>query len=815
MLSLLALLGAVVCVVRIRRGALEPSTGAESPSAAYAFALFGALLWLLMFCGRPTWGVLFTMLGAGNVHLHRLIGGLHTFGFFLMGIGLGSVWFWCVNKRFRGRYVLATLIGVAVLFPVFRERRIYLQKNAEWSQSNLAALSSQEEHIDAAVSSLKTGSGRTYSGLAATWGNQFRVGSVPFHGILSVHHIPALSFLYHAMAQTSDLMVWFDELNPAHYRLFNVSAVVAPSTQSVPPFLHERSSTGDFRLYGAPANGYFDVVRVPYAVSVFADDVYDVNLAWLKSDWPSRLNHLLLDADGRTGAGLPRLLDTQSLPEAGGAFDLGFVSDEKRDGEIYEVAAELQQSGYLLFKMTYHPAWRAIVDGSPQSPVMLTPRFMGVALGPGRHLVRFQYQPGPLKALLIILALLIVFGAAVAERHGGLDWIDFAINRAGRSIRETLDRGRLAWMPAGFGLLALSLPVCIPLLTSRLVSGHDAFSYAPRLVEFHENIHNGVLLPRWAPDLGNGGGQPLFLFNPPLIYYLAEIWYLLGCQTTTAYNLACVVIIVASAVFMRLLGQLYFGRAGGWLAAVAYIYSPYFHVDLYVRQALAEFAAFPFYPLTLYGFGRFARDRDRRFLLLGAIGLACVFLAHNAAALLFAPILSAFILYNAWSGRSLKLMLQLFGGAVLGLALSAFVWLPILMEMKDVHIDRFIEGYLNYSNHMVYVQQFFSTTWGFGLSWPGYGDGMSFSLGWPHVLMLVAAVAIWRKQQSERRGPVYLFTLLAAAYCFLMTPAALWLWERVSILQPVEFPWRMLGPVAVCVAMVVASLGNRMTRGTG
>src|SRR5436309_1166126 len=143
------------------------------------------------------------------------------------------------------------------------------------------------------------------------------------------------------------------------------------------------------------------------------------------------------------------------------------------------------------------------------------------------------------------------------------------------------------------------------------------------------------------------------------------------------------------------------------------------------------------------------------------------------------------------------------------------VWLPILMEMKDVHIDRFIEGYLNYSNHMVYVQQFFSTTWGFGLSWPGYGDGMSFSLGWPHVLMLVAAVAIWRKQQSERRGPVYLFTLLAAAYCFLMTPAALWLWERVSILQPVEFPWRMLGPVAGCVAMDVASLGNRMTRGTG
>src|SRR5262249_15234216 len=254
---------------------------------------------------------------------------------------------------------------------------------------------------------------------------------------------------------------------------------------------------------------------------------------------------------------------------------------------------------------------------------------------------------------------------------------------------------------------------------------HDAFAYAPRLVEFHENIRSGVLLPRWAPDLGHGAGQPLFLFNPPLIYYVAEIWYALGFQATAAYNIACVVLIIASAVCMYLLAHLYFGRTGGWLAAAAYVYAPYFHVNLYVRQALAEFAAFPFYPLALYGFGRFARDRDRKFLLLGSVGFALIFLAHNAAALLFTPILLAFILYNGWSARSLKLLLQLLAGAALGVALSAAVWLPILLEMKDVRIDRLLDGYLKYSNHMVYAHQFFSTMWGYGLSLPGSQDGMS------------------------------------------------------------------------------------------
>ena len=78
------------------------------------------------------------------------------------------------------------------------------------------------------------------------------------------------------------------------------------------------------------------------------------------------------------------------------------------------------------------------------------------------------------------------------------------------------------------GLATLALPVCVSLFTSKLSSGHDANEYLPRMVEFHENIAHGILLPRWAPDFSHGAGQPLFLFNPPMFYYLAELWHLLG-----------------------------------------------------------------------------------------------------------------------------------------------------------------------------------------------------------------------------------------------------------------------------------------------
>ena len=95
-----------------------------------------------------------------------------------------------------------------------------------------------------------------------------------------------------------------------------------------------------------------------------------------------------------------------------------------------------------------------------------------------------------------------------------------------------------------------AMVVCFPLLTWQLPSGHDAFSYHARLVEFHENITHGIFLPRWAPDFESGAGQPFFIFSAPLPYYAAELWRLLGFDSVVSFNLAAIVAILASAVSM-------------------------------------------------------------------------------------------------------------------------------------------------------------------------------------------------------------------------------------------------------------------------
>lgn len=42
-----------------------------------------------------------------------------------------------------------------------------------------------------------------------------------------------------------------------------------------------------------------------------------------------------------------------------------------------------------------------------------------------------------------------------------------------------------------------------------------------------------------------------------------------------------------------------------------------------------------------------------------------------------------------------------------------------------------------------------------------------------------------------------------------MLPTSLWLWDQLPLLQYVEFPWRLLGTAAVCIAFVGAGVASR------
>src|SRR3990167_8659822 len=145
-------------------------------------------------------------------------------------------------------------------------------------------------------------------------------------------------------------------------------------------------------------------------------------------------------------------------------------------------------------------------------------------------------------------------------------------------------------------VLIITIPAYISLLNPFYFSMHDMQQIA-RLYLLDKGIQQGYLFSRWVDILGFNFGYPLFNFYPPFVYYLAELFHLVGVSLTQSIKLVFILGFILSAVGMYLLARRHLGRAAGFLAAVLYTYFSYHAVLIYVRGALAEFFTLSLLPV--------------------------------------------------------------------------------------------------------------------------------------------------------------------------------------------------------------------------
>ena len=88
-------------------------------------------------------------------------------------------------------------------------------------------------------------------------------------------------------------------------------------------------------------------------------------------------------------------------------------------------------------------------------------------------------------------------------------------------------------------VFVIAVIISLPFIQSKLISGNNSTTYLPAIIEFHENIKNWILMPKWAPDFGSGYGLPFFIFTPPLFYYVTEFFHLIGYNFLNSINLTC------------------------------------------------------------------------------------------------------------------------------------------------------------------------------------------------------------------------------------------------------------------------------------
>lgn len=379
-----------------------------------------------------------------------------------------------------------------------------------------------------------------------------------------------------------------------------------------------------------------------------------------------------------------------------------------------------------------------------------------------------------------------------------------------------LRRGaRWAWQRPWLALPALALPALWPLLTMGLSRSADGALHLLRLVVLDHHLRQGMLYPRWAPELYTGLGYPVFNFYGPLSYYLAEALHLLGLDLVSALIASLVLWTLLAGFGMYRLAYDVLGSGQRWaalVAATAYMVAPYLLLNLHVRAAIAEVGAQALLPWIFWGVRRLLTDqRPAHYLLPVALALGGLAITHNIT-LLFTPlVLASYILVVWWqTGRARARLGWILGALAAAMGVSAFFWLPLIGERQFLAQSAYETAAFFLHENVWTWRTFLDTTFAFE-----YTFDVPYQLGLVQMTLALAGLIA-----ARRYDPEWLYFLGLAILVGLGISAwSLPLWLNSEILLIAQFPWRLLTfmsiPLALFTGAILLPVRREMVRFAG
>lgn len=350
-------------------------------------------------------------------------------------------------------------------------------------------------------------------------------------------------------------------------------------------------------------------------------------------------------------------------------------------------------------------------------------------------------------------------------------------------------------------VIAISLLPFISVFTSNLAPHtHDSPVHFARIAAYYKALSEGQILPRWAGELNYGYGMPLFNFIYHVPYLVASIPVALGGGTVLAFKISLAVSFLLSGVFMYLFSLRFFKHEGkAFVTTVLYQFAPFHLVDLVVRGDMAEGYALAFLPLVLYAIVRgFEEKKSVTNILLIGFSALLLITSHNAISLIFFGIAALFILF--FSPSNVK-RLESAAGLTLGLMLSAFYWIPAIIERRYTYGDLFMKDM--YLSHFAPIIHFFLPNLTNAESLQT--GGIAVSLGLIQVIALIWAIILLVKKKagnSVERKTIAFALVLTAGALFIMQPISQFLWTGIPILRMFQFPWRLLNVTSFSLALL-------------
>ncbi len=382
---------------------------------------------------------------------------------------------------------------------------------------------------------------------------------------------------------------------------------------------------------------------------------------------------------------------------------------------------------------------------------------------------------------------------------------------------EKIRRGIYQFDPGYLAVVVVCFLAIWPFLSrASLPQATDAELHIYRLAELSRLIRAGELFPRWAPNFYYGYGYPIFNYYAPLTYYLGLlIDFLPILGAVEAVKSLFILGLVGAGVGLYGYIRDLWGQAAGIIGATLYVYAPYIlYVDPHARGDLAEAFSFALFPVALWSLDRLRRLPSTWSWLAAVFTVAAVVLSHNLMAMVFAGILIGWVLWQAiiredtlplaiktgLDYRLLKWRLPLALG--LGVLMAAFFWLTVALEQDAVNLMSLVgdDSHFDFRKNFLDFGQLLSLPT--LLDWGATEPNFNLAPGLPQLLLGLFGVLVVIFGRVRQRNQAAFFALVLGLLLFLLLPISALVWEFVPFLPFIQFPWRLLGPLAAVLAIL-------------
>lgn len=379
----------------------------------------------------------------------------------------------------------------------------------------------------------------------------------------------------------------------------------------------------------------------------------------------------------------------------------------------------------------------------------------------------------------------------------------------GSSQRGASSRSLNLQRLAGPAVLVLAAIVATaPLRIFGFSCGHDFDFHLSSWFDALHSWRQGILYPHWAPSPNFNAGEPRFVFYPPLTWMLGAAlgallpWRQVPCVLTF-------LLLLGIGLAVRRLARATLSDAPATLAGCCAVFAPYTLFTIFERSDYAELAGGIWIPLLLLLVLRDLRPPAAHARLLNgaavplAIVVAGAWLSNPTVGVMASYLLAALALAVASLARSWMPLARAGLSAALGLAVSAFYWLPAAWEQRWIAIAQVvsdpgtrIENSFLFARHANPALQLH--------------DIELHKVSVLAVCMVALSLAAFLL--ARRRGVLSAskrwwtpIALLPPVVFLLQLPISLPLWDTLPKLRFLQFPWRWLVAVEAPMGLLLAA----------